>query len=274
MLKDILENKKCFKLICGAGNEDITEVEKLVTLYSLAGCQMFDICAKEEVVDAAQKGLERAGIKDDRYICISVGSESDQHFCKAQIDYQKCIQCHKCEEICIQNAINYGKINQTRCIGCKKCVEVCPHNCIKLVQKKTNLKELLPKLIEKGLDCIELHVVGEDEQDVDNRWKDLNEMYTGPLCISIDRSKVGDEKILARVERMIKNRKPYTTIVQADGIPMSGGKDDYKSTLQSIAIAELFQNESLPVYIMSSGGTNSKTTTLAKMFDLKINRIN
>ena len=30
MLKDLLEDKKCFKLVCGAGNEDADEVEKLV----------------------------------------------------------------------------------------------------------------------------------------------------------------------------------------------------------------------------------------------------
>ena len=43
MLKDILEEKKCFKLVCGAGNEDIEEIEKLTLIYSLAGCNFFDI---------------------------------------------------------------------------------------------------------------------------------------------------------------------------------------------------------------------------------------
>ena len=65
MLKDILETKQCFKLVCGAGNEDIKEVEKLVTIYSKAGCQFFDVCAKPEVLEAAQRGLKRAGIKED-----------------------------------------------------------------------------------------------------------------------------------------------------------------------------------------------------------------
>ena len=44
MLKDLLEAKKCFKLVCGAGNEDTLEVEKLVTIYSKAGCNFFDVC--------------------------------------------------------------------------------------------------------------------------------------------------------------------------------------------------------------------------------------
>jgi uncharacterized oligopeptide transporter (OPT) family protein len=46
---------------------------------------------------------------------------------------------------------------------------------------------------------------------------------------------------------------------------MSGGSDDYKTTLQAVAMAEVIQNADLPVYIMLSGGTNSKTAELAKM---------
>ena len=46
---------------------------------------------------------------------------------------------------------------------------------------------------------------------------------------------------------------------------MSGGNDDYKTTLQAVATAEIVQNTDLPVYLMLSGGTNSKTSELAKM---------
>ena len=85
MLKDILDEKKCFKLVCGAGNEDSEEVEKLVTIYSLAGCQFFDICAKKEILEATKRGLIRAGIKENRYICVSVGLAGDPHITKAII---------------------------------------------------------------------------------------------------------------------------------------------------------------------------------------------
>ena len=61
---------------------------------------------------------------------------------------------------------------------------------------------------------------------------------------------------------MAETRKPYTTIIQADGVPMSGSKDDYKTTLQAAAMAEIIQNANLPVYLTLSGGTNSKTMEL------------
>ena len=63
---------------------------------------------------------------------------------------------------------------------------------------------------------------------------------------------------------MIANRKPYSTIIQADGIAMSGNDDELGTTLQAVATAQLFQNANLPVYIMMSGGTNTKSTELAK----------
>ena len=95
MLKDLLDNKNCFKLVCGAGNEDAIEVEKLVLIYSMAGCRFFDVCAKSEVVDAAIRGLKRAGHDNDSYICVSVGIEGDPHITKACIDSEKCIKCGK-----------------------------------------------------------------------------------------------------------------------------------------------------------------------------------
>ena len=111
MLEDLLKNKKCFKLVCGAGNEDIVEIEKLVTIYSLAGANFFDVCAKSNVIDAAKKGLKNAGIETDRYICVSVGIEGDPHITKAKINKEKCTNCKICEKNCPREAIQNQKIN-------------------------------------------------------------------------------------------------------------------------------------------------------------------
>lgn len=267
MLKDLFEEKKCFKLVCGAGNEDVEEVEKLVTIYSLAGCNFFDVCAKEEIVDAAKRGLLNAGITDDRYICVSVGIDGDPHITKANINSEKCITCGACRSVCSHDAIvfdNGFKINKERCLGCTQCAIICPQKAISMESKLIDYKEVLPKLIEKGIDCIEFHAISEDENDVDEKWTQINEMFNGLLCISLDRSELGDRKLKERVSRMIAIRKPYSTIIQADGIAMSGNDDELGTTLQAVATAQLFQNSKLPVYIMMSGGTNTKSTELAK----------
>ena len=138
MLKDLLEQRQCFKLVCGAGNEDAEEVEKLVTLYSKAGCMFFDLCAKPEIVDAAKRGLERAGIKDNRYLCVSVGIDGDPHITKAVIDQEKCVKCGKCKLICPHDAIielDKYKVKKERCLGCTQCAKQCPKNAIEMVSQ-------------------------------------------------------------------------------------------------------------------------------------------
>lgn len=269
MLEDLLKTNKCFKLVCGAGNEDATEVEKLVKLYSSAGCKFFDLSAKPEIVDAAKRGLEgREG-----YLCVSVGIKGDPHVRKACIDGEKCVGCHKCEEICPQKAIRGSKINTARCIGCGKCGKVCRHGAISYVCENKDLSEVLPPLIAKGIDCIELHAMGENDDEVFEKWQYINEIFDGLLSICTARGHLSEEKMIERIKTMTACRKPFSTIIQADGFPMSGGKDDYKTTLQAVSTAEIVQNANLPVYIMLSGGTNSKTAELAKMCGINYNGI-
>lgn len=268
MLKDLFEEKRCFKLVCGAGNEDAEEVEKLVTIYSKAGCNFFDVCAKAEIVDAAKRGLKNAGINNERYLCVSVGIDGDPHITKANIDSSKCITCGACRTVCPHEAVEYNNgfsVKKERCLGCGQCSNICPQRAITMESKLIDYKEVLPELIAKGIDCIEFHAISVDENDVDEKWAQINEMFDGMLCISLDRSELGDKKLKERVARMVLNRAPYTTIIQADGIAMSGNDDELGTTLQAVATAQLFQNAKLPVYIMMSGGTNTKSTELAKL---------
>jgi len=266
MLKDLLENKKCFKLVCGAGNEDCNEVEKLVTIYSLAGANFFDICANLDVIDAAKRGLKNAAIEKDRYLCVSVGIDGDPHITKAQIDYEKCINCSLCANNCPHEAISDDiKIKEERCIGCSICANNCPKKAIKMVTKLQDYDEILPKLISKGLDCIEFHAISKNEEDVLNKWNKLNNHFDKMLCISVDRSTSGDKDLVELVKKMVEKRAPYSTIIQADGVAMSGNNDEFSTTLQAVATAQMFQKANLEAYIMMSGGTNSKSIELAKI---------
>ncbi len=277
MLYDIFKEKRCFKLVCGAGNGDVEQIERLIALYSLSGCNFFDVRADIDVVKAAKRGLERAGIKDDRYLCVSVGIKGDPHINKAIIDKKSCIKCGACTSSCIHDAIKETadgfEVVSKKCLGCEKCKNACPNNAIEMKSMFKPLAELLPPLIDLGIDAVEFHAVDGDKDNILNEWNELNRIYGGPISISIDRLKLGDEALIDVTRKMVESRKPYTTIIQADGCPMSGGKDNYRTTLQAVASAELFEGANLDAYIMMSGGTNTKSAALVKMCEIPIDGI-
>ena len=71
-----------FKLVCGAGNEDTESVKRLVFVYASAGCNLFDLSARKEILDAAKEGGKLAGRNDIKY-CVSIGIKGDKHISKA-----------------------------------------------------------------------------------------------------------------------------------------------------------------------------------------------
>ena len=251
-----------FKLVCGAGNEEPENVKRLVYVYSKAGCRFFDISARKEILSAAKEALMLAGV-EDAMLCVSVGIKGDPHITKAKIDYDKCVKCCKCVDTCINDAISAEIIvDEKRCIGCGNCAKQC--SAITMYDKDVNVAEILPYMVANGAEVLELHIMGHDKADLDYKWKVINECNPKYASICIDRENFGNKEVLERIRYMIKDRAPYTTIIQADGIPMSGADDTYKTTLQAVAMAEIIQNAQLPVKIMISGGTNSKTAELAK----------
>lgn len=275
MLKELLDEKKCFKLICGAGNENLEEIERLVALYSKAGCHFFDLAADEKVLEAAQRGLDFSIPKEEQknyHFCVSIGTKNDQHMQKAKINFMNCKQCGKCYRVCPQGAINpYFKVSGSKCIGCLRCKQVCEHNAVEIYSKNKafDLSTFKPYKVS----CIELHASDTDEKEVDEIWQYLNNNFEGMLSLCIGSQKLSIEQVLDRIKRLISNRKPYTTIIQADGQPMSGGEDDFKTTLPAVKTAELIQNMHLPLYLTLSGGTNSKTAQVAKIHDVDLNGI-
>lgn len=254
-----------FKLVCGAGNEDCESVKRLVYVYASAGCKLFDLSARKEILESSKEGAKLAGMNDVQY-CVSIGIKGDKHITKAKINSSKCIKCSNCYRNCPNDAI-YDSIiiDEKKCIGCSICEKKCPTGAISMEEKDVNYREILPYMVKNGVEFLELHIMGHDKEDLARKWQVINECKPKFASICIDRENFGNKEVLERIKDMISVREAYTTIVQADGVPMSGGSDDYKTTLQAVAMAEVIQNADLPVYIMLSGGTNSKTAELAKM---------
>ena len=95
-----------FKLVCGAGNEDAESVKRLVYVYSSAGCKLFDLSARKEILAAAKEGVSISKATGVKY-CVSVGIKGDRHISKAVIEYDKCTNCAVCNNICPNDALNF-----------------------------------------------------------------------------------------------------------------------------------------------------------------------
>lgn len=272
MLEELLKQKKCFKLICGAGNEDVDSVEKLVAVYASAGCRFFDISADNKVIFAAKRGIDRVKPTEKVFLCVSVGTKNDSHFQKAKIDKSICLNCYKCVSNCPQNAIDTSlNVNFEKCIGCGRCEISCPTKSIFFEEKKMNLRQLFVDLNFADVDCIELHIG--DEKDCFEKWELLRKCFSGMLSICIGRKKFSDEKMIEILEKLLRDRKPYSTLIQADGSPMSGGVDDFQSTLLAVAVGNLVKKSNLNQFVIVSGGTNSKTMELSRICEVDINGV-
>lgn len=258
-----------FKLVCGAGNEDCESVKRLVYVYAKAGCRFFDLSARKEILESAKAALKLANV-NDAMLCVSVGIKGDPHITKAKINESKCIKCGNCLRNCPNDAIFSSIIiDEKKCIGCGICSKKCPTEAISMFEKDVNVKEILPYMVKNGVEVLELHIMGHDKNDLASKWNIINDCNPKFASICIDRENFGNKEALSRIKEMIAYREPYTTIIQADGIPMSGADDTFKTTLQAVAMAEIIQNTNLPVYITISGGTNSKTKELAELCGIK-----
>lgn len=284
-LRNILDSSQFFKIVCGAGNEDPGEVRRLSTVYTLAGALGIDVSANVEVVKAAGKGIDGAFelaqvldvvLKIRPFITVSVGIEGDPHVRKARIIEKKCTACGLCMECCDQQAIDSGSpvhVLTMRCIGCGQCSDICPEGAVEYFTRKVDFQDILPRCLNAGAENIELHAIIADDDAVMQDWqiitKDLPDQYVS-MCL--DRSQLSNDHLIRRIEQALA-LAGGRLIIQADGAPMSGGRDDYNTTLQAVAIADIVQKSGLPVKILLSGGTNSKTGELAGLCGLRVHGV-
>ena len=283
--RNILSTGQFFKIICGAGNEDPEEVRRLSTVYTLAGALGIDVSANVKVVKAAGKGIDRAFelaqaldvvLKVRPFITVSVGLEGDPHVRKALIIEDKCTTCGLCIECCDQKAIDSGPpvhVLTLRCIGCGQCSDICPAGAVEYFTRKVNFQDILPQCLNAGAENIELHAIIADDDAVIKDWQIITKVLPDQyVSMCLDRSQLSNDHLIRRIEQAMALAGDRQ-IIQADGAPMSGGQDDYNTTLQAVAIADIVQKSGLPVKILLSGGTNSKTGELAGLCGLLVHGV-
>lgn len=270
----ILKRGHFFKLICGAGNEDAAEVYKLSLVYTLAGALGIDLSARLDVVRAAARAIDdaetaagRFGLKSFMrpFLTVSVGMAGDPHVRKAKILADQCTSCNACIPVCPTDAIPKSLvIIEARCIGCGACAVACQDDAVCYSHKEIKMESVLRECVAAGAENIELHAAVLDHKPALEEWNLIARVLPeGFLSVCLDRGYLSNHELRKRIELMLEAAKGRM-IVQADGIPMSGGKDDFNTTLQAVATADIVAKMKLPVFILLSGGTNAKTVELSR----------
>jgi ferredoxin len=291
IMEELLERGKYFKLVCGAGNENAEEVKKLTILYTLAGAKGMDVSANIEVVEACMKGIdiafelsERMGInlKIRPFIMVSVGMPGDHHVRKSYINLDTCLKCDLCIPVCPTDAIPSSLVViKEKCIGCGNCSAICPRqDIIHYEHNDRELRDLLPRCLDAGAEQIELHAAVAEDESIMKEWQMISEVNPfNHISMCLDRLHLSNFAFENRVEKA-KEVAGDRLIIQSDGYPMSGGEDDFNTTLQAIATADvlnkrfnmklrkrtnaLIYKKKIEVNQLLSGGTNSLTAVLAK----------
>lgn len=263
---DTIKKSKKFKLVLGLGNNSIEQISKLCGVYAIAGADIFDLSPNVASINAAKEGILAAGLNPaDFKFCISLGLKGDKHIRKAVVKNNKCKKCLKCVDRCNQGAISeengFPKIDWAKCIGCGRCKKPC----IEFFEMKTDIKRVAKEFKHERIDMVELHISSNDKKDIIKNWKFILKNFKCLKSICIDRSQYGDRELLELIKKLVKMNNDKT-IIQADGVAMSGSAD-ISSTLQAIAHAQLYKDVDADLFI--SGGTNHYTKKIAEGMDVR-----
>jgi Fe-S-cluster-containing hydrogenase component 2 len=283
-LRSFLDEGRFFKIVCAAGNRDAESVYRLSLVYTLAGALGIDVSAHVDVVQAAERGISEAiewaprlgfAVETRPFITVSVGLKGDPHVRKARIDTGACNSCGECHRQCSDQAIEEApyRVLADRCVGCGGCADVCDAGAVAFYTDKPDLRGVLPQCIQAGAENVELHARIADDEAVMADWKAIAAILPGQfISMCLDRSELSNAHLIDRV-RQARDVAGDRLIIQADGAPMSGGSDDFNTTLQAVDCANIIRKNCADARILLSGGTNSNTGKLAVLCGVDVHGV-
>jgi Fe-S-cluster-containing hydrogenase component 2 len=262
-----------FKLICGASFHHLPSIRELAFLYTLAGADCIDVAAEPAIVRAAQQGIQRAQAEDPQagspWLMVSLNDGEDVHFRKAALTEPTCpAECPQpCVAVCPPHAlVPLGPsarvyIQAELCYGCGRCEPVCPYRRIVTSGYQVAVAEVLPSLVELGVQAVEIHTCIGRQKQFEQVWRALKPWLGRLQAVSISFNDGPGLEAYLRDLLTLMDPVPEVLIWQVDGRPMSGdiGAGTSKATLK---LARKVLDMGLPGYVQLAGGTNAQTVSL------------
>ncbi|APB33692.1 4Fe-4S ferredoxin, iron-sulfur binding protein [Gloeomargarita lithophora Alchichica-D10] len=271
-----LAQRSWSKLICGASYQDTASIEPLSWVFTLAGVNCIDVAADPAVVQAAHRGIQRAGTSPP-WVMVSLNDDTDPHFRKAYFDPQLCPpECPRpCERVCPVQAISAAGVAVPSCYGCGRCLDICPYNYITAHTYVHRPAAVIELLQNQPISALEIHTQVGHGASFQHLWRELQPWINRLQVLAIScQDHEGVIPYLWNLYKIITKATPlpYALIWQADGRPMSG--DIGAGTTQAtVRLAQKILAQGPPGFVQLAGGTNQATWPLVQKLNLPIHGV-
>lgn len=258
-----LPQRPLCKIISGIGGRDLARVQRLASLYALAGADWLDVALDPAVVEAAMAGLQWAQAHAARpltmRIMVSCGLPDDPHVGAALLDTSVCATCTGCviPELltCVQRPLAE---RSAQCPACQACIGACPYGAIRVAPALAASLPQLAACLRAGATGVELHVAGASAVAADRALSELLPQLPAGALLSVsvgaDVHALGD---LLAVCRTAAARQWPAWLVQVEGPAMQ--TEQGPGDAQAIALVQELQRLAPDLPIQLAGGCDSET---------------
>ncbi len=267
-IEQALQERRFFKLICGASYRNTEFVATLAQIFAEAGAQVIDVGARPELVEAARAGVAAAKVPVAGLplIMVSVGINQDLHFLRVEKDFKRCDERGLCVNACPHEVFVGSEIRLQNCLGCDHCVIACPSKALSLVARDPlgEVQSLLKQCLAAGATALEVHTGDGSLPELKALLAQLAPLRDQIELLAFSLGAHGQsQQGIAQLAQTIRALAGPDILIQADGKPISGRKGE-KSTLPCLELAETLFAQGLDCFVQVSGGTNDLTGPLAR----------
>lgn len=239
------------------------------------------------------------------WLMVSLNDGEDPHFRKAEFNAATCpTHCTRpCELICPAQAIVFeadtaldctsdspdqsrsyrsdsyryegatttkgifSGVLSDRCYGCGRCLPICPEQQIATRSYLAPAAEIVPLVLQTGIDAIEIHTQIGHLNEFSRLWKELEPWVYKLKLVAISCPDGDDLVDYLRALYDVVSPLPCPLLWQLDGRPMSGDIG-VGATRAAVKLGQKALVAGLPGYLQLAGGTNNHTVPKLKALNL------